>query len=39
LVVETANVELDQSFMKDVVIRPGSYVMLAVSDNGIGMTE
>jgi two-component system, cell cycle sensor histidine kinase and response regulator CckA len=39
LVVETANVELDQSFMKDVMIRAGSYVMLAVSDNGIGMTE
>jgi two-component system cell cycle sensor histidine kinase/response regulator CckA len=39
LVVETANVELDQSFMKDVMIRAGSYVMLAVSDNGIGMAE
>ncbi|MEP6549865.1 MAG: response regulator [Gemmatimonadales bacterium] len=39
LAVETANVELDQSFMRDVVIHPGSYVMLAVSDSGTGMDE
>jgi two-component system cell cycle sensor histidine kinase/response regulator CckA len=39
LVVETANVDLDQSFMKDVVIHAGPYVMLAVSDNGVGMSE
>lgn len=39
LAVETANVELDQSFMRDVVIHPGSYVMLAVSDTGTGMDE
>jgi len=39
LAVETANVELDQSFMLDVTIHPGSYVLLAVSDNGIGMNE
>ena len=39
LEVETANVELDQSFMLGVTIHPGSYVLLAVSDNGIGMNE
>jgi PAS domain S-box-containing protein len=39
LAIETANVELDESFMQDVVIHPGSYVMLAVSDSGIGMDE
>ncbi len=39
LAVETANVELDQSFMQDVVIHPGSYVMLAVTDSGTGMDE
>ena len=39
LAVETANVELDESFMQDVTIHPGSYVLLAVSDNGIGMNE
>ena len=39
LAVETANVELDQSLMRDVVIHPGSYVMLAVTDSGTGMSE
>jgi PAS domain S-box-containing protein len=39
LVVETANVELDGSFLKNVVIRPGAYVLLAVSDTGTGMDE
>ncbi|MEO7189862.1 MAG: response regulator [Vicinamibacterales bacterium] len=39
VLVETANVELDQSFMPDVAIQPGSYSMLAVSDTGMGMSE
>jgi nitrogen-specific signal transduction histidine kinase/ActR/RegA family two-component response regulator len=39
LTIETANVELDGSFMEDVAILPGEYVMLAVSDDGIGMSE
>jgi CheY-like chemotaxis protein len=37
--IETANVELDESFMREVVVRPGSYVMLAVSDTGLGISE
>jgi PAS domain S-box-containing protein len=37
--IETANVELDQSFMRGVTIARGSYVMLAVSDNGAGMND
>jgi two-component system cell cycle sensor histidine kinase/response regulator CckA len=37
--IETANVELDESFAQDVVVQPGAYVMLAVSDNGSGMDE
>jgi two-component system cell cycle sensor histidine kinase/response regulator CckA len=39
LAVETANVDLDQTFMKDVPVEAGPYVMLAVSDNGIGMSD
>jgi two-component system cell cycle sensor histidine kinase/response regulator CckA len=39
LAIETANVELDESFIHDVVIHPGPYAMLAVSDSGIGMDE
>ena len=38
LMLETANVELDSSFSRhSVVMAPGQYVMLAVTDNGCGM--
>jgi PAS domain S-box-containing protein len=39
LSIETKNVELDQSFIHDAVVRPGPYVMLAVSDTGVGMSD
>jgi two-component system cell cycle sensor histidine kinase/response regulator CckA len=39
LSIQTGNVDLDQSFIHDVVVRPGPYVMLAVSDTGVGMSE
>ena len=38
LIVETSNVDLDQTYASDQFsVKPGRYVMLAVSDNGSGM--
>jgi len=38
LMIETANVDLDSSFSRHaVVMTPGKYVMLAVTDSGCGM--
>ncbi len=40
LVIETANLEIDEVFARSHAdIKPGSYVMLAVTDTGVGMDK
>jgi CheY-like chemotaxis protein len=40
LTIETSNIEIDDEYIKQhPTVKAGSYVMLAISDNGIGMNE
>jgi len=40
LTIETTNVDLDETYAsKHVAVKPGPYVMMAISDNGTGIDE
>jgi len=40
LIIETANADLDESYTQEhYYVKPGQYVMMAISDNGHGMSE
>lgn len=39
LTIETSNSSIDQKYAREYALTPGQYVLLAVTDNGVGMPE
>jgi signal transduction histidine kinase len=38
LTIETVNAHIDEKYAADYALRPGQYVLLAITDSGVGMT-
>jgi CheY-like chemotaxis protein len=39
LTIETANAHIDDTYAKEYAVAPGQYVLIAVTDTGVGMTS
>jgi PAS domain S-box-containing protein len=39
LTIETSNASIDERYARDYALKPGQYVLVAVTDNGVGMAN